>query len=216
MFGVLYVLSLVVALSVDGALVGYAYGTRGISLSVGVRILISVISGLVMVSAVLLGAATSLYLAPRIERIAGGTILIIIGAMTVFRGSYHRGRTMGGFPGTRGGSASNTFLRVLQDPEAADIDGSGSINPFESLLLGTALALDAFGAGIGAGLTGLFLVFLPFAVGLGMFAALSIGTALGSSGVRWNLSKRGLFHPALPGILIMALGVASVMRAFPR
>ncbi|HHY38112.1 MAG TPA: hypothetical protein GX507_04205 [Clostridia bacterium] len=212
MFGVVYVLSLVVALSVDGALVGYAYGTRGITLSIGVRVLVSVISGFVMVSAVLLGAMTSSYLAPRVEKIAGGTILIAIGLITVLKGSRRHENSSR----TTGGPPSSAFLRVLQDPEAADIDNSGSINSFESLLLGVALALDALGAGVGAGLTGLCLAILPFAVGLGMFAALSMGTIFGSLGSKWRLPKKGLFHPALPGILIMALGVASVMRAFPR
>lgn len=43
---------------------------------------------------------------------------------------------------------------VLTRPKEADLDKSGIISINESILLGFALALDAFGAGIGAAMLG--------------------------------------------------------------
>lgn len=220
----------------DGVLVGYAYGARGIEVSLAIRVLVSAISGLVMLCAVLLGAATSTYLSPGQAKVAGGIILIIIGALTTAKGIRKRHAHEGaeGFKGppymaspprenanaktcfgTEKGK-SEVIIRVMRDPEAADLDDSGSINSLESVLLGMALALDALGAGIGAGLTGLFLLIIPLAVGIGMFGALSAGAVLGRSTLKGDVFEKGLFRSVLPGILIMALGIASVACGFPR
>ena len=45
-------------------------------------------------------------------------------------------------------------VKILREPTVADTDTSGMIDIKEALLLGSALALDALGAGLGAAATG--------------------------------------------------------------
>lgn len=47
-------------------------------------------------------------------------------------------------------------IHILRKPTSADIDRSGTINGMEAVLLGIALSIDAFGAGIGAAILGFF------------------------------------------------------------
>ena len=46
-------------------------------------------------------------------------------------------------------------ISILQKPTDVDFDKSGTINGVEALVLGIALSLDAFGAGIGAAMIGI-------------------------------------------------------------
>ena len=45
-------------------------------------------------------------------------------------------------------------IQILRKPTVADFDKSGTISAGEALLLGIALSVDSFGAGIGASLLG--------------------------------------------------------------
>ncbi|MDI5788515.1 hypothetical protein PO124_09275 [Bacillus licheniformis] len=45
-------------------------------------------------------------------------------------------------------------IHILRKPTSADIDKSGIITGIEAFLLGFALSIDAFGAGIGAAALG--------------------------------------------------------------
>ena len=46
-------------------------------------------------------------------------------------------------------------IQILRKPTVADFDKSGTISAGEALLLGIALSVDSFGAGIGASLLGM-------------------------------------------------------------
>ena len=60
-------------------------------------------------------------------------------------------------------------IQILRTPQMADVDRSGIISASEALLLGIALSLDSFGAGLGAAMIG----FSP------LLTALVISTASG-------------------------------------
>ena len=47
------------------------------------------------------------------------------------------------------------MIQILRKPTVADFDKSGTISAGEALLLGIALSVDSFGAGIGASLLGM-------------------------------------------------------------
>src|SRR5699024_11807929 len=71
---------------------------------------------------------------------------------------------------------------ILQDPMQADKDRSGVISITESFVLGTALALDAFAAGLGASMLGytplLTAVLVATMSGLFLYSGLKIGLLL--------------------------------------
>lgn len=72
-------------------------------------------------------------------------------------------------------------VHVLREPEAADLDGSGVLSLAEAALLGTALALDAAGAGFATAVSGLWSLSVPIVAACMKFAAVSLGVKLGSS-----------------------------------
>lgn len=96
---------------------------------------------------------------------------------------------------------------VLSRPKEADLDKSGIISLNESILLGFALALDAFGAGIGAAMLG----YSPFTTALltacmsGVF--LYSGIMFGSYLWRIPALQRLSF---LPSVFLITLGCWNV------
>ncbi|OXM17032.1 manganese efflux pump [Paenibacillus herberti] len=94
-------------------------------------------------------------------------------------------------------------IQILRTPQAADVDSSGSISSGEALLLGAALSLDAFGAGLGAAMVGLepwlTAISIMFASGLFLLAGMRFGFRF--SGVR-RMKLLGV----LPGMLLLFIG----------
>ncbi|MFP4017089.1 MAG: manganese efflux pump [Halanaerobiales bacterium] len=95
------------------------------------------------------------------------------------------------------------IINILREPVSADFDKSGSINYTEAGFLGLALALDALGAGLGAGLTGYSGFWIPFLIGSINILFVGSGFLLGH--------KIGNFLPDyfeyIPGLIIISLGV---------
>ncbi|AIQ40506.1 manganese efflux pump [Paenibacillus sp. FSL R7-0297] len=99
-------------------------------------------------------------------------------------------------------------IQILRTPSSADMDASGSISSMEAMVLGIALSLDAFGAGLGAALLGFSPVStsLMIAVFSGTFLLLGMKTGLRLSGSYW------MKHAAvLPALLLIAMGIMKLL-----
>lgn len=101
------------------------------------------------------------------------------------------------------------MIEILRKPSRADMDRSGTITAEEAALLGTALSLDAFGAGVGAAWLGLspWLTAPAIAVFCALFLQCGIFAGNLAAGVAWM--RRLTFLPAL--ILIM-LGLSRIVQ----
>lgn len=99
-------------------------------------------------------------------------------------------------------------IHVLREPEAADLDGSGVLSPAEAALLGTALALDAAGAGFASAVSGLWSLYVPVVVACMKFAAVSLGLKLGTSCSR-ALGRTPLAFA--PGVCLILLALRSLI-----
>jgi len=100
-------------------------------------------------------------------------------------------------------------IEILRTPSSADMDRSGTISPGEAALLGTALSLDAFGAGIGAAFIGMSPWFTSgvIAIFCAIFLRLGIGVGTAAAGISW---VRRL--TLLPGFILIALGLAKILQ----
>ncbi|MCL6456878.1 MAG: MntP/YtaF family protein [Gorillibacterium sp.] len=99
-------------------------------------------------------------------------------------------------------------IQILRTPSIADVDRSGVISSSEATMLGLALSLDAFGAGIGAA----FLGFSPFHTA-GLIAAssaafISIGLRIGFHFANLNGLRR---FSVLPGFILIAMGLMKLL-----
>lgn len=99
-------------------------------------------------------------------------------------------------------------IQILRTPSSADMDKSGSISPLEALVLGIALSLDAFGAGLGAALLGFepLRTSLTIALFSGSILLLGLHTGFRFSGSSWM--KRASLLPAL---LLIAIGILKLL-----
>ena len=207
------------AVSLDGFGVGMTYGARKIKIPVPSVLIISACSGLIIMLSMMAGVALGNWIPPRGASAVGAVILIGIGLAALIQ--FIRGGERDGEaaeckgseapPETRSGPVLKLELKlfgliiqILRTPSAADMDRSGTITAGEAFFLGTALSLDAFGAGIGAALVG-----FPPLLTAGLIAASSglflwSGTKFGFWASRWRWVKQ---LTMLPGIILIAMGV---------
>jgi putative sporulation protein YtaF len=217
------------AVSLDGFGVGITYGIRKIKIPVSSIFIIALCSGLIILFSMMVGVAMTGWLSPHGASMIGAGILIVIGSWALYRfitsgDSESSEQMIGAASGTvETMNAASTaapperievltlelrifgiMIQILRTPSIADVDRSGTISTGEAFLLGMALSLDAFGAGIGAALVGFppFLTAVLIAVSSGLF--LWMGTRVGfwASGWRWvrQLSM-------LPGVILIAMGI---------
>jgi len=208
----LYLTLLAAAVSVDGFLVGLTYGARRIRLPGQSRLLVAAVSCLVMGISLAGGRSAAQFLDPPLASGIGGTILVAVGVWTAATAWSSRAS----------GDATpylevrlprlGLVIAILREPVTADLDNSGSISLGEAGVLGVALALDAFGVGIGAGMVGAGMLWLPFLAGLGMYCFLGLGAAVGARGSRISGGRLSL----APGGIIALLGAMKILGALPQ
>jgi putative sporulation protein YtaF len=212
------------AVSLDGFGVGITYGVRKIKIPVSSVFIISACSGIIILLSMMVGVTMTGWMSPHGASTVGAAILIGIGIIALIQ--FIRS---GEEDGTGQPSSLNSvdyaiamdpvqqnpilkvelkvfgfIIQILRTPSAADRDRSGTISAGEAFLLGTALSLDAFGAGIGAALVG----FPPLTTAILIAAAsgffLWSGTRVGFwvSGWRWVKQLA-----MLPGVILIAMGI---------
>jgi putative Mn2+ efflux pump MntP len=99
-------------------------------------------------------------------------------------------------------------IQILKTPSVADWDHSGNISMSEATLLGIALSLDAFGAGIGAALIG----FAPLVTAATIAAAsgsfIGAGLAVGYRFANLNWIRK---LSILPGCILILMGILKLL-----
>jgi putative sporulation protein YtaF len=198
-------LLLVIAVSLDGFGVGMTYGMRNVQVPLNALIIIMLCSGIVVLSSMTLGTALRSLISPDISSMFGGVILILLGFFSLYNilRPEKANRKNGAVK-----HRLDDFKEVLATPHKADLDKSGKISSSEALLLGIALALDAFGAGFGASMLGysplLTAVLVACMSGLFLLSGIKIGVLLS----RNKFLQRLTF---LPPLLLIGLGISNFM-----
>ena len=193
---------LVVAVSLDGFGVGVTYGMRKIHVPHSALFIIMLCSGMIVWLSMTIGNMLSTLISPHIAKIIGGCILIFLGIFSLF--NIFRESNQDKDVSQKG----NVLKKVLTNPKLADLDRSGTISTHEAFLLGLALALDAFGAGLGASIIGYSPILTPLLIscmsGLFLFSGIKTGLFLAKSK---HLQQMTL----IPPILLMILGVYNIL-----
>jgi putative sporulation protein YtaF len=165
------------ALSLDGFLVGMAYGIKRIEvpfISLGV---IAGVSMLALFTTMAAGRALSRWIASAWLSYAGAGILLGLG---VYYWLEAWRRFVSGF------CAQETVVRlklkflgviiqVLAEPEQADRDASGAISFREAWLLGGALSVDSLAAGFGLAFSGNHIILTALMAGALQFVLVRLG-----------------------------------------
>lgn len=225
----LSMLALALAVSLDGFGVGASYGLRKIKIPLTSVVIIALLSGVVMFVSMHIGGWLAACFSPRLAKMMGSIILIGIGIWAVRQmlrqeeaeEERDAGTQLAAVPAVQADAepVKNTLLsiefkrlglviQILRTPSAADVDRSGVISPSEAALLGIALSLDAFGAGIGAA----FIGFSP------LWTAAVISAASGSfiyAGLRLGFRVSHLpwirRFSIVPGCMLILIGLIKMM-----
>ncbi|OEH91867.1 sporulation membrane protein YtaF [Bacillus solimangrovi] len=204
----LSLLLLALAVSLDSFSVGFTYGLRKMSLPLKSIFIIACCTIITMLIAMAGGTLLALWLSPSAAERVGGIVLMGIGAWVLYQF----------FRPERENEPNNEpkvllkfeiksiglVIQILRNSMVADIDGSGTITGIEAFLLGFALSLDAFGAGIGAALIGYSPIMMALLTALMSSIFVTAGLKCGKlfANVAWM--QRFSF---VPGILLIILGM---------
>lgn len=94
-------------------------------------------------------------------------------------------------------------INILRKPMSADFDQSGTITGIEAFMLGLALSLDAFGAGIGAVMLGFSPILLALTVAIMSSLFVFFGLKMGEIFSKSHIIGKFSF---IPGILLILIG----------
>ncbi|PMC37073.1 sporulation membrane protein YtaF [Bacillus sp. UMB0899] len=209
MFQYMSLLLLAFAVSLDSFSVGFTYGMRKMRIPLKSIFIIACCSAGTMLGAMFLGEILTKIFPIYITEKLGGFILMLIGAWVLyqfFRPSKESGveeeveKTIINFEIKTFGIVIN----ILRKPMTADIDKSGTITGVEAFLLGLALSLDAFGAGIGAALLGYSPIIMSVLVACMSSLFVWIGIKSGHIFARFSWVDK---FSCLPGIILIMIGI---------
>ncbi|MFC7371355.1 sporulation membrane protein YtaF [Fictibacillus iocasae] len=150
----LWLLGLAVSLDSFGA--GLTYGMKEIKIPFRSIFIISCCSAATLFASMAVGHGIERFFSPHAGELLGGILLIVIGIFFLWQVLFKKEEK------TLVNETKDVLhleiksiglvIKIFKKPVMADLDRSGSITGLEAVLLGIALSLDAFGAGIGAAL----------------------------------------------------------------
>ncbi|SHE75714.1 putative sporulation protein YtaF [Seinonella peptonophila] len=194
-------LLLAIAVSLDSLSAGCSYGMRNIRIPFLSKLIIAFCSGCVIFLAMSIGNQLKQLFPIVMMQVIGMVILISLGCIAIYQGICNTGDQ----ENTEKEETWNPFT-ILRKPTIADVDRSGSISSWEAILLGFALALDAFGVGLGAAMLDFPVLWLSFCItitaGLFLHLGMILGFRLMTQG-RW-----GRYLSCIPGVLLILLGLS--------
>ncbi|MDY0409036.1 sporulation membrane protein YtaF [Virgibacillus soli] len=208
-------LFLVIAVSIDGFGVGMTYGMRKIRVPfLGLCIIMSC-SGAVVLLSMTLGDYLKSFISPHLAEVFGGIILISLGIFSfinAIRSQRNKDKeettVVDSIHGKEQHGKFKSVTSVFSTPDKADLDRSGIITAGEATILGTALAMDAFGAGFGAAIIGyapwLTSILIAIMSGGFLYTGIKLGMIL-------SKNKRLLNLAFIAPILLITIGVLNII-----
>ncbi|MGG3560394.1 sporulation membrane protein YtaF [Neobacillus rhizosphaerae] len=201
-------LILAFALSLDSFSVGFTYGLRKMVMPIKSVLVIATCSAASLMIAVSIGHGLEKVISPNITAKLGGFILIALGAWVLYqffrpekeKELVEHEKTIVNLEIRSLGLA----ISILKKPMSADFDHSGTITGIEALMLGFALSLDAFGAGIGAAMLGFPPLYLALTVAVMSSLFVLLGIKSGAFFHKFDWIQKFTF---LPGVLLIIIGI---------
>ncbi|MBM7855051.1 putative sporulation protein YtaF [Desulfohalotomaculum tongense] len=202
------------ALNMDALGTAVAYGARKIKIPFSSIIIISLMSVLSISISMSIGHMLASILSETFAHRLGGLILTGIGSWLLIQAWQETkneeqeevNKTETTLMQIRI-RALGLVIQILREPSKADLDKSGVISSREAILLGTALAMDAFGAGFAVSMMGFNPILTGIVVGLGhimlTYAGLIMGNGFAATGIGRKMT-------VLPGCILIAMGLFKI------
>ncbi len=206
-------LLLVLALSFDSFVSGFAYGSNNINIPFRSSLVLNLICSSVLIISILFGALAGSLLPDPIARAVCFCILLVLGLIKLFDATIKAfiRRIDSGKQFNMRILNLRFVLNVYADPEHADIDKSKTLSAGEAVYLALALSLDSLTVGFGAG-TDLLSANITLSLALTILLSFSIGMIAVISGC--TLGKR--LAKTIPVDLSWASGILLIALAIMR
>ncbi|WP_228731254.1 sporulation membrane protein YtaF [Clostridium zeae] len=188
--------------SIDNFTVALAYGVKNIKISFFSNLVISIVSSLGTFISMSLGLALANLLAPQTANIIGSTILLLIGLWFLY--DYYRSIKNIQSINQSDSSNNRSCMNLLDNPEVADFDHSGTIDLKESFSLSVALAINNVGLGIGGSIAGLDIIRTTLFTFIFSIIVIPIGMFLGN---KFLAKKLGSAAPLISALILISLGL---------
>ncbi len=200
-------LLLAFAVSIDSFSVGLTYGLRKMKIPNKSIAVIAACSAVVLIAAMTIGHFLESFFSPAFAENLGGAVLIVLGGWVLYQffrkdktETLNEEKIILNFEI----KSLGIVINILKKPMTADFDMSGTINGIEAVMLGLALSLDAFGAGIGAALLGISPFYLALTVAcmssMFVYAGMTLGSYFSESGWIQKFSF-------IPGVILIIIGL---------
>ncbi|NGQ95977.1 sporulation membrane protein YtaF [Brevibacillus sp. SYP-B805] len=204
-----------IAISLDGFGVGMTYGLRKLRMPFHSLVVIGCCSFAVVYVVMTVGGSLTGWISPDAGKWLGSSILILIGIFTLWRlwkqpdsGEGPRASSVDGNQPITQIHLFGHIIQILKDPARADADKSGHIAGWEAVMLGFALSLDAFGAGLSLTLFGFSPLLVSGSVAITSALLLFGGSVVGSRLEKFRWVTRLSW---LPPVLLICIGLARVV-----
>lgn len=207
----LSLLLLALAVSLDSFSVGFTYGLRKMRIPFKSIAIIACCSAMTLMLAMLMGHLLEQLMSPSFAEKMGGIILIFLGCWVIYQ-FFRPEKEKDILPHEKviinfEIKSLGIVINILKKPMVADFDKSGTITGVEAFMLGLALSLDAFGAGVGAVMLGFSPVYLAIAVAVLSSGLVFLGMKLGT-----NLTQNAWVQKFsfIPGIVLIIIGLLKI------
>ncbi|KAA9031718.1 sporulation membrane protein YtaF [Niallia endozanthoxylica] len=202
---------LALAVSLDSFSVGFTYGLRKMRIPFKSIVIIACCSAMTLMLAMLMGHLLEQFMSPAVAEKMGGIILIALGAWVIYQ-FFRPEKEKDVLPHEKviinfEIKSLGIVINILRKPMVADFDKSGTITGVEAFMLGLALSLDAFGAGIGAVMLGFSPVYLALAVAVLSSGLVFFGMKLGTNLTQNVWLQKFSF---IPGIVLIIIGLLKI------
>jgi putative sporulation protein YtaF len=204
--GVVWLLA--VAVSIDGFSAGLSCGLRKLVIPISSLLVICCSSAAAVGISMLLGSGVAQLIPVQYVAAFGGGVLILMGLYVTVQNITESSLNPDPAEPSQVRTRPKSLSGLIHRPEDADLDHSGTLSMKEALLLGAALAADAFGAGFGAAMIGSPLLVTVLAVGLVKLILVPSGVLIG----RLMADGFALKYPGLVGgVLLIFVGVLTFL-----
>lgn len=200
---------LALSTSIDSIGIGLTYGIRNITISRQAKIILFIISLIISSISILIGNTLNNILSKEITNIIGSLILFFIGIIilvqTLKREKRQEKKVYKLFIKFLG-----ITIQIIKDPISSDFDNSKKIDSKEAIYLGTALSLDSFSVGIGAGMLGSISIIFPLIVSLFQIIFLSLGRNIGEK-LNKKIHIPSKIWSILSAVLLILIGIVRLV-----
>lgn len=203
--GLLAILLFVITSSIDNFTVALAYGVKGIRIGTISNLVIALVSSICTYLSMAMGSIITAYISPSVANLLGSSLLFIIGVWFII--DYIKSKKHRQANDKIVQDDTPNCIEILDNPEIADLDHSGTIDFKESFSLAAALAINNIGIGIGGSIIGLNIPITTLLTFVFSLILIPLGIFLGKGILSKFFGTQGSLISALILIIISILGL---------